>query len=275
MGNNMFYYVNAPRASMKKSPQEKSETVSETYFSEEVELLDNQKGWAFIETITDSYRGWVSESILTPKKNSFLSDPSTLVATVNRCSAHVYNEEDTIYGPIITLPFESKLKAVHFKDLKSRWIEVLLIDGRKGYIQRGDITLKSTLKNLFELGELSLQFLNLPYTWGGRSSFGYDCSGFTQMLYRQMGVHLPRDAKEQISYKNFSTTSLEKLKTGDLLFWGQSSDLIGHVGMYLTNKRFIHATVAENAPYIRVSYLSDPEWNGCGKWSYRAFKTLN
>ena len=120
---------------------------------------------------------------------------------------------------------------------------------------------------------LSLNFLNLPYTWGGRSSFGYDCSGFVQMLYRQMGLYIPRDTKDQISWEKFKSIPIEDLSTGDLIFFGIDKDKIRHVGLYLGDQKFIHSTVAENAPYIHISSLRDADWNGPGRFAYRAART--
>ena len=94
------------------------------------------------------------------------------------------------------------------------------------------------------------------------------------MLYRQMGIYLPRDSKDQIHWEGFTAIPIDQLLPGDLIFFGLAQDKIRHVGLYLGNNKFIHATVAENAPYIRVSLLSDPEWNGSGRFVYRAARTL-
>jgi gamma-D-glutamyl-L-lysine dipeptidyl-peptidase len=267
-----FFYIKYPTTNMRKKPSLCSEVLSQAYYSEEVKILEQQDSWAYIQTPVDSYKGWTPLDSLIKLETSFLPSKS---ATVTRCSSHVYNKKDTIFGPVITLPFDSRLKVISLEhDSDQRWIQIELINGELAYIQSGDVTLNPKLKKKSELQHFSLQFLNIPYTWGGRSSFGYDCSGFVQMLYRQIGVHLPRDAKEQIYWEGFTPTSLKDLESGDLLFWGNSPDQIYHVGMYLENHRFIHATVAENAPYIRVSYLTDPSWNGSSKWPYLAACSL-
>jgi cell wall-associated NlpC family hydrolase len=94
------------------------------------------------------------------------------------------------------------------------------------------------------------------------------------MLYRQMGVFLPRDSKDQVKSSLFVETSLSLLKAGDLIFFGLEQGKIRHVGMYLGDDQFIHSTVAENQPYIRISQLSSPEWSGGGRFKYRTFRTL-
>ena len=270
-----FYYISSPVIDMREQPKQESEIVSQAYFSEEVNMIEEAQNWVKIETTIDHYQGWIQKGVLCERKESFLSNPTTSIAKVNRCAAHLYGVQDTVYGPILTLPFDSRLEVLEpQQESNSRWIKVALVDGREGYIQRGDVTLHSTFLNRDQMCILSLYFLGLPYTWGGRSSFGYDCSGFVQMLYRQMGIYLPRDAKDQMRWEGFTPISIDSLLPGDLIFFGLAEDKIRHVGMYLGNSQFIHATVAENLPYIRISNLNDPEWNGSSRFTYRAARKL-
>ncbi|MBS4168332.1 SH3 domain-containing C40 family peptidase [Parachlamydia sp. AcF125] len=271
----LFYYINSPVIEMREQPNQESEIVSQAYFAEGIKVLEEAHDWIKIETTVDHYKGWIKKGSLCQRQDSFLSNSSTTFAKVNRCAAHLYSVQDTVYGPILTLPFESKLEVLEPKEeSNSRWIKVSLVDGREGYIQRGDVAVNPTFVGREQMCNLSLQFLGLPYTWGGRSSFGYDCSGFVQMLYRQMGIYLPRDTKDQINWKGLTAISVEELSPGDLIFFGLAEDKIRHVGLYLGNNQFIHATVAENLPYIRISKLSDPEWNGSGRFIYRAARKL-
>ncbi|MBX9923514.1 MAG: C40 family peptidase [Rhabdochlamydiaceae bacterium] len=269
----MKYYVKLPVIPMRKYPKNEAEVVSQAYFSEEVLVFEKEQDWSHIRTVSDKYCGWVETSAL-HLRDSFFPN-SAIIATVERCAAHVYKAEDTIYGPFLTLPFESKLEVPTMPtDPASRWIYVTLVDGSPGYIQRGDVSLQETKKTQEELIEFSKRFLGLPYTWGGRSSFGYDCSGFVQMLYRQMGISIPRDAIDQMHWEEFSKIPISKAQTGDLIFWGRHERAISHVGMYLEKDLFIHATVAENAPYLRISSLSSSCWSENGQFSYRAARTL-
>jgi len=253
----LLYYINAPVTAMRELPQSKSEVASEAYFSEEVRLLEEKDDWMKIETTADKYQGWVRKEALCTRDAPFL-DSSMQCAWVSRSAAHLYAKEDTVYGPMLTVPFESRLQVIEPKgESNSRWIKVSLVDGQEGYIQRGDVTLVSRRLSCEEMCRLSLQFLGLPYTWGGRSSFGYDCSGFVQMLYRQMKIQLPRDTKDQIRWEGFKEVALDQLERGDLIFFGLSKDQIRHVGMCMGNNQFIHATVGENQPYIHISNLSE------------------
>ena len=271
----IFNYVNVPTAEMREQPNTESEIVSQAYYSEPVNIIEDASEWVKIETTVDHYQGWAKRSALCQKAEAYPSNSAGGSVTVNRCAAHVYHAQDTVYGPIVTLPFESALDLAEPASAPdSRWLKVKLIDGREGYIQRGDVTFRKTSLNRNEMCLWALRFLDLPYTWGGRSSFGYDCSGFTQMLYRQMGSYLPRDSKDQMHWEGFTAITMEKLKAGDLIFFGLAEDKIRHVGLSIGDDRFIHSTVAENAPYVRISRLSDAEWNGSGRFAYRAARTL-
>lgn len=265
----LFSYINVPNAEMRERPSSESEVVSSAYFSESVRVIEEQDGWAKIETSVDKYQGWIHKGALTQSNEEY-----TGVARITRLASHVYHVQSTSFGPIITLPFESRVELKDDSD--SRWLKIRLPDGRVGYIQRGDVTLKSRLLTRDEVCNLSHQFQGLPYTWGGRSSFGYDCSGFVQMLYRQMGIYLPRDSKDQVKFAGMAPISIEELEPGDLIFWGYSEDKIRHVGFYLGSQQFIHTSVQENLPYLRISNLCDPEWNQSKSalYQYRTARTL-
>lgn len=270
-----FFYINQPNVVMRLEPDESAEVVSSAYFSEPIQILEERQGWTKIETLVDSGKGWVQNKPFFRKENSYPIPHNGKMAQVKRCAAHVYQVQDTIFGPIITLPFESKLQILELhSDREGRWMKVKLPDDQEGYIQQGDVTLNCQPLNKKEMCNLSTLFLGLPYTWGGRSSFGYDCSGFTQMLYRQMGVHLQRTSQSQSRCLDLKTISIKKLSPGDLIFFGQSESEIHHVGLYLGNDQFIHATVSEQAPYIHISRLSDEEWSGQTKFPYRKARTL-
>lgn len=269
------WYLIAPTEFMREAPCNQAEVVSQAIFSEELVLLDRSEGWAKVETVVDHYRGWIRESALCFREEPFCSVCSRAKSvTVNKLAAHLYTTPSIVYGPLLTLPFESRLELIDGMAAASTpWVEVTLPDGRRAFIQRGNVAFDPVAMSLEEMIAFSLECVGLPYTWGGRSSFGYDCSGFVQMLYRQRGVYLPRDAKDQYRWKGFEPVALEALLPGDLLFFGLSEEKISHVGMYLGEDLFIHATAfgeGDNLSYLHVSDLSAPQWDGSGRLAFRA-----
>jgi uncharacterized protein YgiM (DUF1202 family) len=248
------FYITEPVVDMRESPTRESKVVSQTIFSENITLENKFEDWAYITT-PDQYSGWIPA-------NSFvvIDETYNVSLKVSRLAAHIYGVRDTEFGPIKTLPYGSQLQSLDETD--SRWIKIGLPDGKECYIQKGDVTMEHTLTNKEDLVTFSQKFLGLPYTWGGRSSFGYDCSGFIQMLYSQIGIPLQRDSNQQVKDRRFRTVSMSAIESGDLIFFGKSEEKISHVGMYLGNGQFIHSTVRECQPWIRVSHLSDFEWSG-------------
>jgi len=97
-------------------------------------------------------------------------------------------------------------------------------------------------ENLFRIAE---ENLGKPYVWGAIGPSAFDCSGFTSYVYNKLGVHIPRTARQQAQYGKLVDKSA--LKTGDLVFF--DTDLhregIDHVGIYIGDNRFIHASSAK------------------------------
>lgn len=268
----LFTYINTPVATMRSEPTDKSKIESQAVYAEQVTIKENKDRWVKIAT-QDNEEGWVKKrNLFSTEKKLFENAKS--IATVCRSTAHVYHVKDTEYGPILSLPFESKLEVLdEFGEPNGRWLQVKLVNGKSAYIQRGDVSLQTKILNKDEAVQFSKQFLGLPYTWGGRSSFGYDCSGFVQMLYRQMGVAIPRNSRQQAAWKGFKETTVENLQPADLVFFWKKNAPISHVGFYIGNGEFIHASVRENAPYIHISQLNKSLWDNPEEYS-RTFRTL-
>ena len=92
---------------------------------------------------------------------------------------------------------EAKIKLIDVIDKGERWVPIELVTGEKAWIQRGDVDFTPRIKTLEETLAFSKKFIGLPYTWGGTSSYGFDCSGFVQMLFKEMGLLLPRNSRDQ------------------------------------------------------------------------------
>ncbi len=96
---------------------------------------------------------------------------------------------------------------------------------------------------------IAMQYLGVPYVWGGASPGGFDCSGFVSFVYAQMGVSLPHHAADQYNYG--VPVSRDQLEPGDLVFF----DGLGHVGIYIGGGQFVHAP--HTGDVVKISSLDD------------------
>jgi SH3-like domain-containing protein len=248
-----------PVANMHSGPSEDKDVVSQAIFSTNVQVLEDKDGWARIRT-PDDYTGWTPAAALLVSDRAYATNART--AHVISLFAHLYREPSvTKRAPLLTVPFESRLEVVaESPEEKGRWIQVRLPDDRAAWVQRGDVSFDARKLDVPEMIDLAKRFLGLPYTWGGTSSFGYDCSGFTQMLCRRRGIHMPRDAQPQADWSGMQpVTASADLRPGDLLYFGKSDKKITHTGLYIGNGEFIHATTSVR-PVVQVSRLEDEFW---------------
>ena len=89
--------------------------------------------------------------------------------------------------------------------------------------------------------EMTATFINTPYLWGGKSTFGCDCSGLVQTVFKFFGITLPRDAAEQVKSGD-TVPFVNDAKPGDLAFFDNDEGEIIHVGILLDPKRIIHSS---------------------------------
>lgn len=245
-----------PVANMYSRATGDSDVVSQAIYGANVAVLERKEGWAHIRTF-DDYTGWTPLSALRTGQ-SYATHGR--VAEVQSLFAHIYREPNvTRHAPVVTVPFETKLEAIAEPPDNTRWIEVRLPDDRSGWLQTGDVAFDVKPIGIPEMLALSKRFLGLPYTWGGTSSFGYDCSGFAQMLCRRRGVNMPRDAQPQADWSGVEPVERKDLAPGDLLYFGSSDKHISHTGVYLGEGKFIDATTAET-PMVRIDDLNEPRW---------------
>jgi cell wall-associated NlpC family hydrolase len=250
-----------PVANMYSAPSEDADLVSQAIFSATVVLVEENGEWAKVKT-RDDYSGWMLLAGLRRYGAGDHAYASTgTVAQVGNPFANVYREPNvTKHRPLLTLPFAARLEvAANSGNENDRWLEVTLADGRKAWVQRGDVNLNPQPLSIKETIDLAKRFLSFTYLWGGTSSFGFDCSGFTQMLVQQRGITMPRDADLQAAWTGVTPVDRHKLRAGDLLFFGESLQKITHTGMYIGHGRFIHDTTHEH-PGVQIGRLADQPW---------------
>jgi cell wall-associated NlpC family hydrolase len=254
---------------MYSGPSDKTDVVSQAIYGSNVTLLTARGEWSRIQT-EDHYKGWVPSRHLRLIQHGAGYATSGAIVRVDSLFANIYREPDiTRHKPVLTIPFESRLEVIQSEDAADAkqsgkgshegWLYVRLPDKRDEWIQSGDVVADPKPLSIPESIELAKRFLGIPYLWGGSSSFGYDCSGFTQMLVRVRGITMPRDADKQAAWSGVIPVDRKNLQPGDLLFFGASPKNITHTGMYIGEGQFIHDTTTGH-PVVQISRLDDQPW---------------
>jgi len=225
---NKYGFCNLSIVPVRKNPEHISEMVSQLIFGETFKIIDNQDIWVKIETTHDNYIGWVHFLQFTNISESeyfeIINHEKIIIDN------HISDILDNTNNFCLPLPFGSLVLA---KPEKTFTIGNLTFS----YTKQTNV-LKSSQNRLIEN---ALTFLGSPYLWGGRSHFGIDCSGFSQIIFRLEGIDLPRDAYQQ-SNEGETIAFIDQAKQGDLLFFGNDENSITHVGIYLGNRQIIHAS---------------------------------
>ncbi len=206
----------------------KSEMVSQLMFGETFSVLQKEGNWLQISCWHDKYVGWVdNKQVLLLDEESFesLNKNSSVYALESvHDSKCVYRELPILMGS--PLPFYGKSQFTFFSDT---------------FTYHGAVT-KTGAENRNEdfIKNVSLKFLDTPYLWGGRSIFGVDCSGFSQLIYKLIDIPLHRDSKDQAT-QGQNVYFIHEAQTGDLAFFDNEEGEITHVGLLLNNNQIIHA----------------------------------
>ncbi len=211
----------------RKEPSDTAEMVTQLLFGETAVLLEKQNQWLHIQTTFDQYDCWVDEKQMLPlTQKEFRKIEAGSIFLVNELIHITQHQHDII--PLTVGAVLPNLKNNTFQLAKS------------SYIYEGN-TVRITSPSPEKIAEYAFMYLNAPYLWGGRTPFGIDCSGFTQIVFKLCGLKIPRDASQQVTLGD-PLNFVEEAQTGDLAFFDNAEGRITHVGIVLDNNKIIHAS---------------------------------
>jgi cell wall-associated NlpC family hydrolase len=226
----MYGICNLSIVPCRKEPADRSEMVTQLLFGEYFKILEKQGSWLKIKVAYDDYECWMDKKQYLP---------------IEQHTYDILNATETFYtNELVQVITENKTNSIF----------PVVIGSNLPNFERGECAVENTIfcydgaivksdqpfvkHNLIETAML---FLNTPYQWGGRSPFGVDCSGFTQMVYKLNGKKLKRDAYQQAE-QGETLSFVEEAEAGDLAFFDNEEGKIIHVGIVMENNKIIHAS---------------------------------
>lgn len=221
----MFGICNLAIIPLRFEPSDKSEILSQVLFGEHFEILEQLKQWSRIKMQYDAYEGWVDSKqyqVISESNFNQLSNDSIIL------NADLVEYITAPNGLLMPIPLGASLSFLNYNEINTSNFD---FEGTK----ISGVKAKSCLINT------AFMYLNAPYLWGGKTPFGIDCSGFTQMVYKLNGYKLLRDASQQAT-QGEALSFIEESEPGDLAFFDNEEGNIIHVGIIMDNNYIIHAS---------------------------------
>jgi gamma-D-glutamyl-L-lysine dipeptidyl-peptidase len=221
----MFGICNLANIPLRFEPSDRSELVSQVLFGEHFQILEQDQKWSKIKLAYDDYEGWIDNKqykSITEEQYILLSKDNIVL---NADLIEYITSPENLLMPI---PLGASLSFLNYPEINS---ENFNFEGLK----------VSGIKPKSDIINTAYMYLHAPYLWGGKTPFGIDCSGFTQMVYKLNGYQLLRDASQQAT-QGEALSFIEESEAGDLAFFDNDEGNIIHVGIIMENNYIIHAS---------------------------------
>ena len=242
LGDSSYAIINVSVTPIREKPSHASQMLDQAIMGYPIRLLKQEDGWFLSQTHYD-YVGWINKTAFHRCDSSFFAEwESTAQHRIVGLNPMIFSKPDFKSIPVSDAVLNNQIKVLN---RNREWVKISLPDGRLGYILNSEI---DTLKIVFhkstyrkDLLSKAYQMMGVPYLWGGNSSKGNDCSGFTQTVFKAFGEQLPRDARQQalVGKQIQPNESWSNVVSGDLLFFGDG-EKVTHVGISIGGKDFIH-----------------------------------
>lgn len=212
---------------VRTEPMEASEQGTQILFGETFEILEEKNHWSYIRLTLDQYEGWIDNKTISYLSKKTFDDINHGSSYVTKQFSEIIvdkrNDEQIMLPPGCTIPNfnpDNNKFSIH----QNIYEKINNID--------------QTSLNIINLCKI---FLNSPYLWGGKNPFGIDCSGLVQIIYKMLGIYLPRDANMQVN-NGKTIIFIGEIMAGDLAFFDDEEGNIIHVGIILNKSEIIHAS---------------------------------
>ena len=242
LGDEVFGIVNVSVTPMREEPRHSSQMVDQAIMGNVVRLLKYDNGWYLAQTHYD-YVGWINKSgLFVTNESGRNSWQGKAEKSFTGLQNLIRSEPDNNSLPISDIVLNNVVISKPYDD---DWSLIHLPDGRKGYLKSKSLRYFNTKnQNNIHSGDIisdAKRMMGTPYLWGGNSTKGNDCSGFTQTVFKANNIQIPRDARQQalIGTPILPSQDWSNILPGDLLFFGRK-DKVTHVGISLGQKDFIH-----------------------------------
>ena len=221
----MFGICNLANIPLRIEPSDRSELVSQVLFGEHFTILEKNQKWAKIRLFFDDYEGWIdNKQFATITEEQFEQLSKDNIVLNSDLIEYITSPKNLL----IPIPLGSSLSFLNYEAIN---VDAFSFEGLK----TSGIKPKSNLINT------AFMYMNAPYLWGGKTPFGIDCSGFTQMVYKLNGYKLFRDASQQAN-QGEALSFIEESEPGDLAFFDNDEGNIVHVGIIMDDNYIIHAS---------------------------------
>lgn len=250
LGEKTQAVVNISVANLRSNPKHSAELSTQATLGTPVKVLKKERSWYYIQT-PDKYLSWVDAGGITlmndKRFEEWRSKDKIIFMDTYGHSYNAVDEKDMISdlvaGNVMEfVKYMDEYFVVSYPDGRIALVRDEEAEDYFGWLQR----MNPTADNLVAT---SKTLMGVPYLWGGTSTKGMDCSGFTKTVYFLNGMVIPRDASQQVHTGKAidSVGNFENLEKGDLLFFGRkatdsTTQKVVHVGMWIGDNKFIHAS---------------------------------